>query len=296
MPRLLPVVGAQVSALSPSQALTEIREGLLSRCTEFPSTRLVVYPEFHTCQVSGLPDERRRHYEEIAEPLDGPRVTGLRDLAAEAGVWLVPGTVVERGPAGEMFNTALAISPSGELVAAYRKIFPWRPFEPFDAGSEFVTFDIPEVGRVGLAVCYDLWFPEVIRQLAFLGAELVILPTQTSTCDREQELVLARAAAIHNQLWVLSLNAAEPAGTGRSILVDPQGVVRFQAPSEAPGDFTDVIDFATVAATRTYGTAGLNRMWSQFRDGDPTIALPLYGGAIEPSRWGAGFDNRPGDL
>lgn len=217
--------------------------------------------------------------------MDGTRVAGLCRVARENDIWLVPGTVVERGEEGELFNTALAISPTGEVAAAYRKIFPWRPFEPFDPGSKFVTFDIPRVGKVGLCVCYDLWFPEVVRQLAWLGAELVVIPTQTSTSDREHELVLARAAAIQNQVWVLSVNAAAPAGTGRSMLIDPQGSVTFQAPSEAAGNFTSIIDFDTVTVARTFGTAALNRMWSQFRPGDRSIPLPAYGGMIEPASW-----------
>lgn len=285
MSRLLPSLAVQVSALDPGEAVERIGEEVRERLADFPATRLVVFPEFHSCSTYGGPDERHRQYQEMAEPLGGPRVTGLCRIARENDVWLVPGTVVERGPEGELFNTALAISPTGEVAAAYRKIFPWRPFEPFDPGSQFVTFDIPKAGKVGLCVCYDLWFPEVVRQLAWLGAELVVIPTQTSTSDREHELVLARAAAIQNQVWVLSLNAAAPAGTGRSMLIDPQGSVIFQAPSEAAGNFTSVIDFDTVTVARTFGTAALNRMWSQFRSGDRSIPLPAYGGAIEPASW-----------
>lgn len=75
----------------------------------------------------------------------------------------MPGTVAERGADRRIYNTALAITPDGDLAAAYRKIFPWRPFEPFTPGGRFVVFDLPGVGRIGMAVCYDLWFPEVAR-------------------------------------------------------------------------------------------------------------------------------------
>jgi predicted amidohydrolase len=285
MSRLLPLLAAQAPSRAPADAVAELRSDLLETLEDFPETRLAVYPEYHCCRVEGGPKQRKEGYEAIAEPLDGRRVTALREVAREAGIWLLPGTVVERGPSGELFNTAVAISPDGELVASYRKMFPWRPFEPFEAGSAFVTFDIPDLGRVGLAVCYDLWFPEVIRHLAWLGAELVVLPTQTSTRDRDQELVLARAAAIQNQVFVLSANAAAPAGTGRSILADPEGLVRFQAPSEVEAYLTDVIDLDNVATVRQFGTCGLNRMWSQLRPGDPVVALPLYDGTLDPARW-----------
>lgn len=286
MSRLLPLLVAQVPSRPPETAVESLGGELALALEDFPNTRMVVLPEYHTCRVEGGRDEREERYRALAEPLDGPRVVGLRDLARATGTWLLPGTVVERGPRGELFNTALAISPDGDLVAAYRKLFPWRPFEPFDPGDAFATFDIPGVGRVGLCICYDLWFPEVIRQLAWMGAELVVVPTQTSTRDREQELVLARSAAIANQVYVLSANASAPVGTGQSILADPEGIVRFQAPSEAPSLLTDVVDLAAVSRTRELGTCGLNRMWSQFRDGDRPLRLPVYAGDIDPSRWG----------
>ncbi len=74
------------------------------------------------------------------------------------------------------------------------------------------TFDIPEVGRIGLAICYDGSFPETFRQLAWMGAEVVLQVNLTATSDREQELVMARANAIFNQLYVVSLNASRPRG------------------------------------------------------------------------------------
>ena len=293
--RLLPVLLAQASPQPPDRAIGHLRHDVLAQMDEFPRTRLLVYPELHTCTVEGNRAERDRKYRELAEPLDGPRVTELRSIASEAGVWLIPGTVLERGANGELFNTALAITPDGEVAASYRKIFPWRPAEPFDPGTEFVTFDIPDVGRIGLAVCYDLWFPEVVRHLAWLGAEVVVIPTQTTTADREQELVLTRAAAIHNQVLVLSANAAAPLGTGRSTIVDPEGLVRVQSAGESAARLSDVIDLDSVTKTRETGTCGLNRMWSQARPGDPVLPLPLYEGHLDPIRWDPSQSRHSGD-
>lgn len=283
--RPLPIVVAQAPARDPSSATRDLREEVRGLCADFPDTRLVVYPEYHTCRVRGDPHDRRRSYEGLAEPLDGPRVQELCALAKEAGVWLLPGTIIERGPRGELFNTAVLCSPDGDLAGSYRKAFPWRPFEPFDPGDEFTVVDLPGIGRIGLAICYDLWFPEVARSLAWMGADLLVYPAQTSTCDREQELVLARAAAIANQVFVLSVNAAAPDGTGRSLVVDPEGLVRVQAPSETATVLTDVVDVDSVERVRTHGTCGLNRLWSQVRPGDPPLPLPVYGGAITPERW-----------
>jgi predicted amidohydrolase len=186
---------------------------------------------------------------------------------------------------GAVFNTAVAFSPEGRLVASYRKIFPWRPYEIFAPGDRFVVFDVPEVGRLGFCICYDAWFPEVCRHLAWRGAEVVVNPTQTTTSDRAQELVLARANAIVNQVFVVSVNAAAPLGVGRSLVVDPEGRVRVAADDPSPAVLTDVLDLDEVTRVRQFGTAGLNRMWEQFTDADRPLDLPLYEGRIDPARW-----------
>jgi len=288
MSRPLPLLLLQAPSRAPETAVGELREELTGLLADFPATRLVVCPEYHTCAVTGDPEQRRTAYEALAEPLDGPRVTGLRAVARDLGVWLLPGTLPERGDDGGLYNTAVLIDPEGEVRASYRKIFPWRPFEPFTPGDRFVVVDLPGTGRVGLGICYDLWYPEVARQLAWLGAEVLIFPAQTSTSDRAQELVLARAAAIANQTFVVSLNASGPVGTGQSIVVDPEGLVRTQTPSEAPAVVTDVIDLDEVTRVRTYGTCGLNRLWSQFRPDDAVLELPAYGGSITPQTWEPG--------
>ncbi|WP_329459694.1 carbon-nitrogen hydrolase family protein [Streptomyces sp. NBC_01497] len=257
-------------------------EHLLGR---LPGTRMVIHPEMHLCGVDpGAPDNHEQ-LRAAAEPLDGPRVTALAELAGDLKVWLLPGTVCELGSGGELFNTALAFSPEGRLVASYRKIFPWRPYEPYDAGDRFVVFDVPDTGRIGFSVCYDAWYPEVTRHLAWMGAEVVVNPVMTTTADRAQEIVLARANAIVNQVHVVSVNTAGPVGTGRSLTVDPEGRVRVEAPSEAPTVLTDVLDLDDVTRVRKYGTAGVTRVWDVFGEDDSPLELPLYGGRIDPRQW-----------
>ncbi len=250
-----------------------------------PDAQIVVYPELH---LHGTPEPSALHNDQLrasAEPLDGPRVKLLRQLAGDLKVWLLPGTVCERGEGGEIFNTAVALSPEGELAASYRKIFPWRPYEPYDPGGAFVTFELPGIGRAGLSICYDAWFPEVTRHLAWMGAEVVFNLVKTTTIDRAQELVLARANAIVNQIFMVSVNVAGPIGQGQSLIVDPEGLVRASAASENPGVLTDVVDLDQVEKVRRFGTAGLTRPWDQFREGDEPIELPLYGGRMDPARW-----------
>jgi predicted amidohydrolase len=277
--RSLPILLMQQTGLCGDDWAQTFEADLRLRLAEFPHTSLVLYPELHLCPP-GTPADMQR----MAEPLDGPRVKFLRSLAAELGIWLVPGSVYERADDGRVYNTAVAISPQGDLEAVYRKCFPWRPWERVTPGREFVVFDIPGVTRIGISICYDTWFPEVARHLAWMGAEVILQPTLTPTADRAQELVLSQATAIANQVFVVSLNGAAPQATGRSMIADPEGHVVLQA-GEGPVALTHVLNLDQVDTTREYGTAGLNRLWDQLQPGDASIPLPLYGGELDPRRW-----------
>jgi predicted amidohydrolase len=249
---------------------------------QYPATSLFVFPEHHV--LGGCdpfePDDVASH----AEPLDGPTCRELASVAAEFGVWLVPGSVLERAADGNLYNTMVVFAPNGELAASYRKIFPWRPVETVEPGSEFVTLPI-DGATIGLTVCYDAWYPEVSRQLAWMGAELLLNVVLTPTADRAQEVVLAQANAITNQVFVASVNAAAPRGQGRSLLVDPQGRVLEAAVGAEPTVLAATVDLDEVARTRTFGTAGVTRPWSQFTAADRPIALPVYDGRISPTTW-----------
>jgi predicted amidohydrolase len=247
---------------------------------------LLVYPEIHLFGTEDRPSaERKRLLRDAAEPLDGQLVTRLGAIARDAGAWLVPGTVCELRPGGEPFNTALVFSPDGDLVGTYRKVFPWRPYEPFTPGDRFVTVDIPDIGRIGLSICYDAWFPEVSRHLAWMGADVVVNVVKTTTPDRAQEIVLARANSIVNQVFTVSVNCAGPVGMGRSLLVDPEGAVLQESADATPGVLYQTLDLGHVDRVREFGTAGTNRMWSQFLPTDAPLELPLYSGRIDPNDW-----------
>ncbi len=283
MPRPLPIalVQAPPRPAGDSGFAGEV-EDVLRR---FPDTRLAAFPELHLCGVEGEGDERTDQLRAAAEPLHGQRTRELAELAGDLGIWLAPGTVCEKGDNGELFNTALVFSPQGELAGWYRKVFPWRPHEPYDPGDRFVVADLADAGRVGFSICYDAWFPEVTRHLAWMGAELVLNPVQTTTPDRAQELVLARANAIVNQVFVASVNTAGPVGMGDSLLVGPEGDVLGALPGNDHGVLAHTIDLDEVARVRREGTAGTNRVWAQFTPDDAPLDLPLYQGRIEPDRW-----------
>jgi formamidase len=90
---------------------------------------------------------------------------------------------------------------------------------------------------------------------------------------------MARANAIFNQLYVLSLNAATPAGVGRSLIADPEGLMRV-ASGAGEEMLTDVLDLEAVERVRRFGTAGVSRMWEQMMREGPGIELPMYGGPV----------------
>lgn len=253
-----------------------------------PGAGMLVFPEMHLF-ADGLPDRARpTALRAAAEPLDGPRTAALARIAARLGVWLVPGSVCELGPGGELFNTAVVMGPDGGLIAVYRKIFPWRPTEPYTPGDRLCVFDIAGAGRFGLCICFDSWFPEIPRNLAWLGAQTIINPVRTTTGDRPQELVLARAHAIAQQVNVLSVNAAGPVGTGLSAAFGPQGEALGELKDARPGVVEAVLSTDEVHRVRREGTAGVTRPWSFFRPGDRPVELPAYRGSIDPASWNRG--------
>ena len=265
----------------PDATLELLEEQVRAIQAAVPHVQLVLLPELHLSAPPPILDEHSGYSSEAAVSIPGPLTEALSEIAETAAVWLVPGSVYERAEDGQIHNTALAFAPDGELIARYRKVFPWQPHETSAPGEAFVAFDAPEIGRIGLAICYDGNFPETFRQLAWMGAEAVVQPTLTTTSDRDAELVLARANAIFNQLYVVSVNAAAPAGLGRSLIVDPEGIVRLAA-GDSEELITDVLDLDAVSRVRRFGTAGVSRMWEQIGRQGPDLELPVYGGRFRP--------------
>jgi predicted amidohydrolase len=217
---------------------------------------------------------------EFAEDEGGPAEQSFARLAREVELWLIPGSHFVR-EGDRMFNTALVISPAGEIRARYRKMFPFVPYEKGVAsGSTFCVFDIAGAGRFGLTICYDIWFAETTRTLAWMGAEALINPSLTNTIDRDVELAIARASAATNQLYVFNVNGAGRQGFGRSIVCGPGGEVMHQAGS-GHELFAVEFDLDSVVRVRERGWQGLGQPLKSFRDS--TMQFPPYAnGARSP--------------
>jgi formamidase len=273
---MLGIVACQVAPLpgNPAGTFDKFAAEVRTLAAQAPAFDMYVFPELYLSAVGSWDHVHPRGYGRmVAESIPGPLTDRIGALAREVGKWIIPGSIFE-AYAGRTHNAALAFSPDGELVARYRKLFPWMPFEDSSPGDEYTVFDIPGLGRFGLMICYDGWVPEIPRTLAWMGAEVIIQPTLTRSVDREQELVLARANAIANQCFIVNPNYGRAFGTGRSVIVDPEG--RILALGGAGEEFlTQIIDLDTVRHTREFGTAGLNPLWKQLRDSPPP-PFPQY--------------------
>lgn len=217
---------------------------------------------------------------QTAQPMPGPAEEHFRAVAQRHGVWLVPGSLYEMDD-GVIYNTTPVIDPAGEVVVRYRKMFPFLPYESgVAAGGKCVVFDIPGAGRFGLSICYDMWFPETTRTLAWKGAEVILHPSLTNTIDREAELTIARASAIINQCYFLDVNNCGDMAYGRSIIVGPEGEVIHQA-GERAQIIPITIDFERVRDVRRNGIKGLGQPLKSFRDSD-AVFPPYHDGAVSP--------------
>ena len=207
-----------------------------------------------------------------AQPLPGPLEARIREIARASNVWLVAGSLYERD-GDRIYNTCPVINPAGEVVARCRKLYPFTPYEQGVASGDAVTvFEVPGVGRFGVSICYDMWFPETLRTMAWLGAEAILHPSMTNTIDRDVETAIARAGAATNQVYFIDLNVA-CIGCGRSGVYGPGGEIIHQA-SVGREIICVELDLDYVARVRDRGWHGLGQVLKTYRDG--AIAFPPY--------------------
>ena len=229
----------QLNAQSDKAANLEKADRLVRRAAA-DGADLVVLPEKWTTFGDG--DAFRR----AAEPLGGEASTWAANVARELGIDLVAGSISEYVEGEEKLrNTSLHYGPDGALKAAYRKIHmfdvdvggvEYRESDNEDPGDEAVLSTTADGVEVGLTVCYDLRFPELYRVLAVDGAQVLTVPaafTLTTTRDHWEPLV--RARAIENQAFVIAANQIghhppNHNSGGRSLIVDPWGIVLAAAP------------------------------------------------------------------
>jgi predicted amidohydrolase len=202
--------------------------------------RLVALPEVWTYLG---PEQANRAN---AEPIPGPTIARLAARARRHGIYLHCGSIYEvRAGDPRVFNTTALLDPNGDVVATYSKIHmfdvvldgvaAYQESATVSPGDAIVTVDVDGI-TVGLAICYDLRFPELFRILALRGAELIVLPAAfTLTTGKDHWEVLIRARAIENGVFMLAPAQVGTYGDGkwcygRSLIVDPWGTVLATAP------------------------------------------------------------------
>lgn len=253
---------------------------------------LVVLQELHNglyfCQT-----EDTRLFD-LAEPIPGPSTTTFGELAKELGIVLVLSLFERRAP-GLYHNTAVVIERDGSIAGKYRKMhIPDDPayyekfyFTPGDLGFEPID---TSVGRLGVLVCWDQWYPEAARLMAMRGADLLIYPTaigwESSDTDEEKTrqlgawVTIQRGHAVANGLPVVSVNRVghepDPSGQtngirfwGNSFVAGPQGELLAQLPNDEEAVRVVEIDMAR--------SENVRRWWPFFRD----RRIDAFGGLTE---------------
>ena len=213
--------------------------------------------------VTGFDPQR---LQESAETIPGPATERLAALAAKTGYHICNGSMLERD-GDELYNTALIFNPDGEIVHRYRKTHPWCPpvgGEDICIGKEFPVTDLPGIGKVGTMICYDAYFPEVARSLAFNGAEIILWNSMGFHPWKDIAIATAITRAVENSCFVvLGAGSGIHVGIGlhgNSLIVDPHGVMIMHA-GEGPTIAMDVIDVDSVTVARSEGGKGVLLPW-----------------------------------
>jgi len=191
---------------------------------------LICIPEAFMVYVPAISDVK---YADIAEPLNGPFVTGLEEAARENQIYVVCGIYeMEQKDKVRAYNTTVVLNRDGELIHHYRKTHLYDAFAHQESKS-IIPGDGPlkvfetEFGKIGLLVCYELRFPEITRQLVLQGADILMIPTAwlAGSLKEEQFEILIRARAIENTVYVCACDQVGNTYVGRSMVLDPMGLI-----------------------------------------------------------------------
>ena len=223
---------------------------------------LVVLPE--NFAIMGLTEADKVAIAEV--PGEGPIQQFLSQQASRHGIWIVGGTIpIESGSMGKVYSASLLYNSQGDMIARYDKIHlfdvvledsseSYNESETIEPGDDVVVVDTP-FGKLGMAVCYDLRFPELFRAMADVGMEICVLPSAfTSITGRAHWESLLRARAIENLCYIIAPDQGGYHKNGRetygdSMIIDPWGVVLNRLP-HGTGVVVSDIDLEKLRKTR----------------------------------------------
>ncbi len=256
------VVAAIQMASGPNVKANLEEAGKLIKTAVQQDARLVVLPE--NFAIMGLTEADKVAIAE--KPGEGQIQQFLAQQAEKHGIWIVGGTVpIESGVTGKIFAASLLYNDRGEMIARYDKIHlfdvllvdsneSYNESETIEPGNDVVVVDTP-FGKLGMAVCYDLRFPELFRAMADLGMEICVLPSAfTNLTGRAHWESLLRARAIENLCYMVAPDQGGYHKSGRetygdSMIIDPWGVVLNRLP-HGTGVVVSDIDLEKLRRTR----------------------------------------------
>jgi predicted amidohydrolase len=252
-----------------TRRMCEMVEHTIVGYEPFFDVRLLVFPEF--AHAAPVHDTVAKLRDRLAVEIPNEHTDRYAALAAKYGCYIQTGTFIECDPDHDdiVFNTTVLVGPDG-VLSRYRKVNPWIPWElhasPHDV-SEYADDPFPvvdtELGRLGVAICYDWLFPETIRQIAFNGAEIIIrvsayMDPWGATPPLDWWTLFNRARAVENTAFVVAANQGASLASyppfswpGASMVVDYDGRILAQAePGEGEKVVVAPIDLATLRSER----------------------------------------------
>ncbi len=257
MEQLLKTAQIQMKVLTKKTDALDLAEKLIEE--EVPrDTDLICLPEMFCCPYESI------HFPAYAEPEGGPAWRRLSQIARDRGCWLQAGSVPEIDEAGHIYNTAYVFDRTGRQAARHRKthLFDidveggqhFHESETLTAGDQVTVFET-EFGPVGLCICYDIRFPEMVRLMADRGARLILVPAafNLTTGPLHWEL-LFRSQAMYSQVYCLGTSdARDPAASyqawGHTLAADPWGRVTGEL-DEKPGVLLSTLDLSEADRVR----------------------------------------------
>lgn len=223
---------------------------------------LIVLPEYVMYHANGS----ETPMDGIAEPLDGPFVSALAEVAAQRGIWVIC-NVFEESDDHRPFNTSIVLDRTGRLVGSYRKAHLYDAFgfaesdyiRPTDSPCPLVVSI--EGFSVGVLICYDLRFPEFARANVDAGADLLVYSAGWPIGPRKDDHwnVMLRSRAIENTCFVAGVVQGPPLATGGTLLVDPMGAIEGELADE-DGLIVRNIDPARVSRVRSVNPSLTHRV------------------------------------
>lgn len=276
-------IGARV------RRMVAVIEQTVAGYAPFGDVRLLAFPEF--AHAAPVYPTAKQLLARLAVPIPNEHTDAYHRVAKKLGVHVQTGTFLERDDRfpGAVFNTTCLVGPTG-ILSRYRKVNPWLPWEVHTSPHDLADYpDEPfpvvstELGRLGCAICYDWLFPEVLRQLAANGAEVLVrvsayMDPWGATAPTDWWTVVNRARALENTAYVVAANQAASLAhyppfswPGGSMVVDFDGRILAQA-DPGPGEKVVVapIDLDALRAERARRTG--HQMLAHLR----TEAYPVY--------------------